>query len=75
MSGVFRNMTTPLTARRECPIPRLWCAGRTHSLGGEGLGVNSSEDARHCSILYICKYILVKTEEVQAGEARELDKG
>ncbi len=30
--------------------------GRTHSLGGEG--VNSSEDARRCSVLYICKYFV-----------------
>jgi hypothetical protein len=24
-----------------------------------GWGVNSSEDARHCSVLYICKYFVV----------------
>jgi hypothetical protein len=29
---------TPLTARRVCSTPRLWCWGRTHSLGGEGGG-------------------------------------
>jgi hypothetical protein len=28
----------PLTARRVCTLPRLWCGGRTHSLGGEGVG-------------------------------------
>jgi hypothetical protein len=35
MSGVFQNIDppTPLTARRVC-TPRLWCGGRTHSLGG-----------------------------------------
>jgi hypothetical protein len=27
----------PLTTRRVC-TPRLWCGGRTHSLGGEGVG-------------------------------------
>ncbi len=27
----------PLIARRVC-TPRLWCGGRTHSLGGEGVG-------------------------------------
>jgi hypothetical protein len=33
---------------------------RTHWLGGDerGWGVNSSEDARHCSVLYICKYFV-----------------
>jgi hypothetical protein len=25
-----------------------------------GWGVNSSEDARHCSVLYICKYFVVR---------------
>jgi hypothetical protein len=50
----------PLTARRVCN-PRLWCGGRAHSLGGEGVGVNSSEDARHCSALYICKYFVDAT--------------
>jgi hypothetical protein len=35
MSGVFRNIDPqPITARRMC----LWCGGRTHSLGGEGVG-------------------------------------
>jgi hypothetical protein len=29
----------PLTAQWvECVPPRLWCGGRTHSLGGEGVG-------------------------------------
>jgi hypothetical protein len=28
--------------------------GRTHSLGGEGVGVNILEDARHSSVLYMC---------------------
>ncbi len=27
----------PLTARRVC-APRLWCGGRTHSLGDDGVG-------------------------------------
>jgi hypothetical protein len=55
MSGVFRNIDPP-----------LWCGGRTHSLGGEGVWVNSSEDARHCSVLY-----MVKTEEVPRQEKQE----
>jgi hypothetical protein len=44
----------------ECVPPRLWCGGRTHSLGGEGGGgVNSSEYARHSSVLYKCKYFVL----------------
>jgi hypothetical protein len=59
----------PLTARRVCsvpstpPPPRLWCGGRTHSLGGEGVGGQYLEDARHSSVLYVCKYF-VETESV-----------
>ncbi len=63
MSGVFRNIDPAPTPSplSECVPPRLWCGGRTHSLGGEGVGVNSSEDARHCSVLYICKYFVDKS--------------
>jgi hypothetical protein len=49
----------PLTARRVCtPQPLVRGGGRTHSLGGKAVGVNSSVDARHCSVLYICKYFV-----------------
>ncbi len=61
MSLVFQNIDphTPLNARRLWGTPRLWCGGRTHSLGGEGgWGVNILEDARHSSVLYICKYFV-----------------
>ncbi len=39
MSGVFWNIdpTPPHRPARLYP-PRLWCGGRTHSLGGEGVG-------------------------------------
>ncbi len=54
----------PLTARRVCtvypPPPHLWCWGSTHSLGGEGVGGQYFEDARHSSVLYICKYFVGK---------------
>jgi hypothetical protein len=64
MSGALRNIDpppTPLTARR------VWCGGRTHSLGGEGVGGYSSKDARHCSVLYICKYFLGVCDYLQRG--------
>jgi hypothetical protein len=64
MSGVYQNIDPHhLTAQRVC-TPHLWCGGRTHSLGGEGVGVNIFnifEDARHCSVLYIHKYFVVQT--------------
>ncbi len=57
MSGVFQNIDLPPPSPPgECVPFRLWCGGRTHSLGGEGVGVKILEDARHCSVLYICKY-------------------
>jgi hypothetical protein len=52
MYGVFRTIDLPPPHRP----PALGAGGRTHSLGGEGVGVNSSEDARYCSVFYICKY-------------------
>jgi hypothetical protein len=39
MSGVFQNIDPPNPSPPgECVPPRLWCGGRTHSLGGEGVG-------------------------------------
>jgi hypothetical protein len=41
--------------------PPLWCGGRTPSLGGERGGeINILEDARHSSVLYICKYFVLQ---------------
>jgi hypothetical protein len=42
MSGVFQNIDPPtLSPPGECVPPRLWCGGKTHSLGGEGMGRGS----------------------------------
>jgi hypothetical protein len=63
MSGVFRKLTplpSPLTDRRV-RVPPAFGAGGGHNRWMErGWGVNSSEDARHCSVLYICKYFLLQ---------------
>jgi hypothetical protein len=57
MSGVFRNIDPPphLTGRRVCtPPPPAFGAGGGHTRWVErGWGVNSPEDARLCSVLYI----------------------
>ncbi len=55
VSGVFQNIDPPPPHRTAsvCVPPRLLCEGRTHSLGGEGVGVNILEEARHFSVLYI----------------------
>jgi hypothetical protein len=48
----------PLTARRVC-TPSPFGAGGGHTRWVErGWGVNSSEDARHCSVLHLCKYFV-----------------
>ncbi len=45
----------------EC-VPPAFGEGGGHTRWVErGLGVQSSEDARHCSVLYICKYFVVLT--------------
>ncbi len=67
MSGVFQIIDPPhpLTAPDppgECvpqSTPPPLVRGRTHTLGGEGVGDQYLEDARHSSVLYICKYFVV----------------
>jgi hypothetical protein len=49
------------------PHPPAFGAGGGHTRWRErgwGGGVNSSEDARHCSVLYICNYIEPETLKV-----------
>ncbi len=61
MSAVFRNIDPPhpLTARRVCTLPLV--RGEDTIAGWRGgWGVNSEEDARHCFVLYICKYFVFK---------------
>jgi hypothetical protein len=57
MSGVFRP-TPPPPAPGEC-VPPAFVAGRGHTRWVEwGVGVTVLEDARHSSVLYICKYFV-----------------
>jgi hypothetical protein len=52
MSGVFQNIDLPPAPASVYP-PRLWCGGRTHSLGGEeGWGTI------FWKTLDICKYFV-----------------
>ncbi len=50
MSGVFQNIPSP---------PGEWGGGEDTLTRGRGGGVNILEDARHSSVLYICKYFVV----------------
>jgi hypothetical protein len=54
--------------------PPLWCGGKTHSLGEEGVGVNSLEDARHCSVLYIRKYFVTEGDRPPNVDLQEKDQ-
>jgi hypothetical protein len=66
MAGVFLNIDPPHPSPPGVSVPpRLWCGGRTHSPGGEGGGgVNILEDARHSSVLYVCKYFVGQTHSL-----------
>jgi hypothetical protein len=68
MSGVFQNIAPPTPS----PPGECGCGGAG---GGQarwvkrGWGVNILEDARHCSVLYICKYFV---GEVYSPQCRVL---
>ncbi len=57
MSGVFRNIEPPPPHRPA-----------TLANGGRGWGGSIVlEDARHCSVLYICKYFVVVSIRIGGG--------
>jgi len=59
MSGVFQNIDP--SPPGEC-VPPAFNAGGGHTHWAErGWGVYSLEDARHCSVLYMCKYFVIQT--------------
>jgi hypothetical protein len=72
MSGVFQNIDPPHPHECEPPPPRLWCGGRTNSLGGQGLGwgVNILEAARHCFVLYLRKYFVIYSMQFRPNGAQ-----
>jgi hypothetical protein len=45
-------------------LPLAFGAGGGHTRWVErGWGVNSSEDARHCSVLYVCKHFVPTSKD------------
>jgi hypothetical protein len=59
MADIFWNIDppTPLTVQQVCP-PLTPNRGRTQLQGGEG-GGGLEKDARHRSVLYVCKYFVI----------------
>jgi hypothetical protein len=54
MSGVFQNIDPPPPHRPASVYPPAFGAGEdTLARGRGGGGVNSSEEARHCYVLYM----------------------
>jgi len=60
MSGVYQNIDPPPPHRPASvyPPPAFGAGGGHTRWGKRWWGVNSSEDVRHCSVLYICKYFV-----------------
>ncbi len=68
------KILTPTPHRPASVYPQLWCGGRTHSLGGEGVGGQYFVSARHSSVLYICKYFVACAMEACAFVFRRIVK-
>ncbi len=63
MSGVFRTIDPPSPHRPASVYPLVQGEDTLAGWRGGG-GVNSSEDARHCSVLYICKYFVRRRQGI-----------
>jgi hypothetical protein len=59
-SEIFTSPPPPHRPASVYPPPFGARVGHTRWVE-RGCGVNSSEDARHCSVLYICKYFVMST--------------
>jgi hypothetical protein len=64
MSGVFQNIDPPSPGPSrpgECVPPAFGAEGGHTRWLERGVGVNILEDARHSSVLYVCKYFVLKS--------------
>ncbi len=65
MSDVFQNIDPPPPSLPGKCVPPAIGAGGGHTRWAErGWEVNSLEDARHCSALYLCKYFVSFSPEL-----------
>ncbi len=60
------KILTPHRPASVCTPPPLVRGEDTLAGWGVGWGVNILEDARHCSVLYICKYFVVHTNSFRS---------
>ncbi len=59
MAGVFQNIDPPPPHRPASVYPPPLVRGEDTLTGWRGgCGVNILEDARHSSVLYVCKYFV-----------------
>ncbi len=76
MSGVFQNKYWPPPPHRPASVyPPAFGAGGGHTRWVErgGGGSNILEDARHSSVLYICKYFVVRMHNRHTSEPEFLN--
>jgi hypothetical protein len=67
MSGVFRNIDPPPPYRPAgVYLPAYGVGGGNTRWVERGWGVNSSEDARHCSVLFICKCFVIQIFPIES---------
>jgi hypothetical protein len=65
MSGVFKNIDPPPPSPPGECVPPAFGAGSGHTRWVGGWGVNILEGARHSSVLYICKYFVVRNTDLR----------
>jgi hypothetical protein len=77
MSGVFRNIDPPTPSPpAECVPPRCGGEDTLAGWGGGGGAIVSVvlEDARHCFVLYLCKWCSVDGKITSCNDAAECGK-
>jgi hypothetical protein len=68
MSGVFRIIDLPTSHSPASVYPLPLVRGEDTLAGWRGVwGVNILEDARHSSVLYMCKYFVGVSKTVEAN--------
>jgi hypothetical protein len=75
MPGVFQNIDPlPPSPPGEFVPPRRWCGGRTHSLGGEGMGGQyfGRRQTLLCTLTHVSTLWCIYRSTAAAAAAAEL---